>query len=375
MRATNFLEVVERVGVSAYAIPTDAPEGDGTYQWDRTPLVIVEVTAAGTTGIGYTYANAATAHLIHDQLAPVVADCDPFDVPAAWVAMHQAVRNLGLPGVSSMAISAVDSSLWDLKSRSLGLPLVKLLGATREKVPVYGSGGFTTYSPTQLRDQLGGWARQGFQRVKMKVGTYPDEDYARVKAAREAIGEGVELFVDANGAYARKQALAFAERFASLGVTWFEEPVPADDLDGLRLLRDRAPAGMEIAAGEYGYALPYFRRMLSAGAVDVLQADASRCGGVTGFLKVAALCESFGLSLSAHCAPALHLHPCCATTTAMRHLEYFHDHARIEGMLFDGVATPSNGALRPDPGRPGLGLEFKQSDAETFKVWAGEYTL
>ena len=254
------MELVGRVGVTAYSIPPDAPEGDGTYQWDRTTLVVVEVTAAGTTGLGYTYANAATAHLVRDQLAPVVADCDPFDVPAAWVAMHQAVRNLGLPGVSSMAISAIDVALWDLKARSLGLPLVKLLGATRETIPAYGSGGFTTYSNAQLRDQLGGWSRQGFRRVKMKVGTHPDEDYERVKAAREAIGAGVELFVDANGAYARKQALAFAERFASLGVTWFEEPVPADDLDGLRLLRDRAPAGMEIAAGEYGYSLPYFRR-------------------------------------------------------------------------------------------------------------------
>ena len=375
MRATNSREVIGRVGVSAYTIPTDATEADGTYQWDRTTLVVVEVTAAGKTGLGYTYANAATAHLVRDLLAPIVAEGDPFDVPAAWLAMYRAVRNLGRPGICSMAISAVDVALWDLKARLLGVSLAKLIGLARDEVQAYGSGGFTTYSLGQLRDQLGGWARQGFRHVKMKVGTHPEDDYTRVKAAREAIGQDVELFVDANGAYARKQALAFAERFAALGVTWFEEPVPADDLDGLRLLRDRGPAGIEIAAGEYGYTLPYFRKMLSAGAVDVLQADASRCGGVTGFLKVAALCEAFGLQLSAHCAPALHLHPCCAASVSIRHIEYFHDHARIEGMLFDGVATPSHGALRPDPARPGLGLDFKRSDAEKFKVWAGENPL
>jgi L-alanine-DL-glutamate epimerase-like enolase superfamily enzyme len=243
---------------------------------------------------------------------------------------------------------------------------------TRDAVPVYGSGGFTSYSNTQLRDQLGGWARQGIPRVKMKIGTHPADDLPRVKAAREAIGPGVQLFVDANGAYSRKQALAFANRFAELGVVWFEEPVPSDDLEGLRLIRDRAPAGMDIAAGEYGYQPLYFRRMLEAGSVDVLQADASRCGGITGFLKAADLCEAFGLPLSAHCAPALHLHAACATSADFRHLEYFHDHARIEAMLFDGAAAPVNGALHPDLTRPGLGLEFKHKDAERFKVWAAE---
>jgi L-alanine-DL-glutamate epimerase-like enolase superfamily enzyme len=267
-----------------------------------------------------------------------------------------------------MAIAAVDSCLWDLKARLLDLPLIKLLGAARDGAAVYGSGGFTSYSIQQLQKQLGGWAAQGIPRVKMKIGRQPPDDLNRVHAARDAIGSGVELFVDANGAYSRKQALAQAEAFAELDVRWFEEPVSSDDLAGLHLLRDRAPAGMDIAAGEYGYDLWYFRRMLEAEAVDVLQADATRCAGITGFLQVGALCQARSLQLSAHCAPSLHAQPCCALIP-FRHLEYFHDHARIEQLFFDGALTPVQGELRPDLSRPGLGLEFKHRDAERYLVW------
>jgi L-alanine-DL-glutamate epimerase-like enolase superfamily enzyme len=351
--------------VFAYTIPTDSPEADGTYAWDKTTLVLVEAAAGGKRGLGYSYADLPTAKLIEDSLADVIQGRDAFAVPAAWDAMVHAIRNLGRPGICSMAIAAVDVALWDLKARLLDLPLVTLLGAAHDIVPIYGSGGFTSYSDGQLRDQLSGWVEQGIPRVKMKIGTHPDTDLDRVRIARNAIGPQTQLFVDANGAYSRKQALAFAEMFTELGVVWFEEPVSADDLEGLRLMRDRAPAGMDIAAGEYGYDLWYFRRMLEAGAVDVLQADATRCAGITGFLKVGALCEARGLQLSAHCAPSLHVHPCCATVP-LRHLEYFHDHVRIEHMLFDGALTPVDGGLRPDLSRPGIGLEFKRADAARY---------
>jgi L-alanine-DL-glutamate epimerase-like enolase superfamily enzyme len=201
----------------------------------------------------------------------------------------------------------------------------------------------------------------------MKVGREPAADPQRVRAARAAIGPDTELFVDANGAYERKQALGFAERFVELDVSWFEEPVYHHDLDGLRLLRDRLPAPMRIAAGEYGYDLWYFRRMLEAGAVDVQQADLTRCGGVTAFLRVGALCEAQLLPLSAHCAPELHVHPACALP-AMLNLEYFYDHVRIAHLLFDGVPEPVDGALRPDRSRPGFGLELKRQDAERWRV-------
>jgi L-alanine-DL-glutamate epimerase-like enolase superfamily enzyme len=358
---------IQRIEVSAYKVPTDAPESDGTYAWDHTTVVIVEVSAGNRRGIGFSYADTATAELIRSMLGPLVQGRDAMAVPGCWSAMIAAIRNLGRPGICSMAISAVDAALWDLKARLLDVPLVTLLGPVREAAPVYGSGGFTSYSISQLQEQLGGWAAAGIPRVKMKIGREPDADLERVRAAREAVGPGTELFVDANGAYSRKQALAQAERFASLGVSWFEEPVSSDDLDGLRLIRDRAPAGMDITAGEYGYDLFYFARMLDAGAVDVLQADATRCAGITGFLRVGALCEAHGLPLSAHCAPSLHVHPAC-TLPAFRHLEYFHDHQRIEQMFFDGALRPVDGSLRPDLSRPGLGLEFKRRDASRFAV-------
>jgi L-alanine-DL-glutamate epimerase-like enolase superfamily enzyme len=258
----------------------------------------------------------------------------------------------------------VDIALWDAKARLLNLPLVSLLGAARRAVPLYGSGGFTSYSVDRLQEQLAGWAAQGFSAVKMKIGRDPARDVDRVRAARAAIG-GAELYVDANGAYRVKQALAFAEAFADLGVTWFEEPVSSDDLAGLRLMRERAPAGMAIAAGEYGYEPFYFRRMLEAGAVDVLQADATRCGGYTGFLRAAALAGACAVPLSAHTAPAVHLPVCCAAPRLFN-LQWFHDHVRIEHMLFEGAPVPGNGAVRPDLSRPGNGLAFKHRDAERF---------
>jgi L-alanine-DL-glutamate epimerase-like enolase superfamily enzyme len=348
-------------------VPTDFPESDGTLEWDSTTLVLVELNAGNSRGLGYTYASQSCANLIRETLFPIVQNRSPLEVRSLWDAMVNTTRNLGRPGLTSCAIAAVDTALWDTKARLLHLSAVQLLGQVREAVPVYGSGGFTSYSMGQLREQLGGWVKEGISRVKMKIGREPRRDLARVGAAREAIGETTELFVDANGAYSRKQALEKAGQFADFNVTWFEEPVPSDDLAGLRLMRDRAPAGMEIAAGEYGYDAVYFRRMLESGAVDVLQADATRCAGATGFLQAAALCDAFLIPLSAHTAPSLHAHLCCAVSAA-RHVEYFHDHTRIEQMFFDGAAKAAHGQLRPDLSRPGWGLEFKRADAERFRI-------
>lgn len=359
------VSVIREMSVSTYAVPTDLPESDGTLKWDKTTLVLVHASADGKVGIGYTYADVATAQLINEALLPLIRGKDAMNVPGCWSAMRHAIRNLGRPGICSMGIAAVDSALWDLKAKLLNLPLVSLFGAAQQSIEIYGSGGFTSYSTEQLQEQLGGWVEQGIKAVKMKIGRDPDKDVARVRAAREAIGPDAGLYVDANGAYSRKQALSMAEEFAELGVSWFEEPVASDDLEGLRLIRDHAPAGMDIAAGEYGYDLVYFKRMLDAGAVDVQQADASRCAGMSEFLRVGALCDAANMPMSAHTSPSLHLHPCCALSR-LRNIEYFHDHVRIENMFFDGVIQPVGGRLSPDLSRPGMGLEFKKADAKRY---------
>ncbi|WP_431854939.1 enolase C-terminal domain-like protein [Azospirillum sp.] len=358
---------IERLGVEAFTIPTDRPEADGTLDWDRTTLVVVTAAAGGRNGLGYGYADTATARLIVDALAPRVCGIDALDTNRAWIVLTEAVRNLGRPGIAAMAVSAVDAALWDLKGKLLDLSIADLLGRAHDGTPAYGSGGFTSYSEGALVEQLAGWARDGLPAVKMKIGRDAAADLRRVALVRTAIGPGTDLYVDANGAYDRKLALAQAERFAGQGVAWFEEPVSSDDLEGLRLLRDRGPGGMMIAAGEYGYTPADFRRMLEAGAVDVLQADATRCGGITGFLGAAALAEAFTVPLSAHTAPTLHAQIGCACRP-LKNIEYFHDHARIEAMLFDGAPAPVNGALAPDRTRPGLGIELKRADAERFRI-------
>jgi len=364
--ATATRTEVEQLEATAYTVPTDAPESDGTLEWDSTTIVVVEARAGDATGLGYTYTHAAAARLIEDKLAEAVKGCDALEVRSAWQAMSRALRNIGRPGLGFMAISAVDLALWDLKARLLEQPLVAVLDGAHDGVPIYGSGGFCSYSDSQLGEQLAGWAEQGIPRVKMKVGREPERDRDRAHAARAAIGEDVELFVDANGALSRQEALEWSRVYADeFDVKWFEEPVSSDDLQGLRLLRDGSPAGIEIAAGEYGDTLPYFRHMLDAGAIDCLQADVTRCGGITGLLEVAALAHAHELDLSAHCAPAISTHAFCAVTR-LRHLEYFHDHVRLEGLLFDGVPEPQNGVLKPDFSRHGNGLELKRRDAERY---------
>lgn len=356
---------IEHGEVSAFTIPTDAPEADGTLAWDSTTLVVAEIRAANESGLGYTYGNRAIATVAKHLVDRCLGGRSAFDLPGLHEAMLRQVRNDGGQGICAMAIAALDIALWDLKARLLGCSLSDLVGRSQSSVAVYGSGGFTSYSETQLTRQLSGWVECGIKSVKMKVGSNPAADPERVRAARKAIGPEAALFVDANGAYSTKQAIELAKRFAEQDVTWFEEPVSSDLLTDLRNVRRAVPSSMEVAAGEYGYDTFYFRRMLEAESIDVLQLDATRCRGITGFLRGAAVAQSFGCPLSAHCAPTLHMHVGCAVPN-FRHIEYFHDHVRIEHMLFDGFIAARDGRLEPDRSAPGLGLTFKRKDAERY---------
>jgi L-alanine-DL-glutamate epimerase-like enolase superfamily enzyme len=350
--------VVDGLDPSVYTVPTDRPEADGTMQWCSTTAVVVQARAGGCTGVGWTYAAAAAADVVRDVLADVVRGLDALDVPAAWGAMQKQVRNIGRPGIASCAISAVDVALWDLAARLLDLPLVRLLGRARDEVPVYGSGGFTSYDDETLRRQLRGWVEDdGIPRVKIKVGeswgSAEDRDLARAQIARRTIGESSQLFVDANGGYSVGQAVRMGRCYDELGVTWFEEPVSSDDLAGLRAVRDQVTC--DVAAGEYVWSLVEAQRMVAAQAVDCLQADATRCGGYTEWLRIAAVAAAHNLQISAHCAPALHA-PVAAAVTNLRHVEWFHDHVRIEHLLLDGAPDADGGTMVPDLDVPGHGI-------------------
>jgi len=364
---------VERLEVSAYTVPTETDEeSDGTLSWDSTTIVVVEVAAGDETGLGYTYADTSVATLIEGKLASVAEGADALAPPKTWSDMQRALRNLGDSGIGAMAMSAVDIALWDLKAKLLGVCLADALPRFRDSVPMYGSGGFCNLSAEQLREQVRGWLEQGFQSVKIKVGRDGSADPERVELVRELGGPELEVMVDANGANNPVEAALWARRYREIAdVTYFEEPVSSDDLRGLAYVREHAPPGLAVAAGEYGWNLPYFQKMLDAGAVDILQADVTRCGGITNMLRVDGLCKARCLPSSAHCAPAISAHACCGMETVI-HCEYFFDHTRIESMLFDGTLEPERGLLTPDRSRPGLGLSLNRERAAQYEVYSSE---
>jgi L-alanine-DL-glutamate epimerase-like enolase superfamily enzyme len=354
---------IEGVRARAYRFPTAGPESDGTLAWDSTTMIYAEIDAGGRTGIGYTYADAAAAAIIEGMLAQSIAGGDAMQTSACTAKLWAKIRNQGRCGIAAMAVSALDIALWDLKGKLLAAPVCTLLGQARGEVPLYGSGGFTSYDLRELVRHMERWVDDlAIPRAKMKVGREPARDPERVAAVRKAVGASAQLFVDANGAYAVKEALAIARSFAESDVVWFEEPVDHRDLAGNAAVRAAAPPSMEVSNGEYGYALDDFERILASQAADVVQADVTRCGGFSGFMAVDALCEAYNAPLSSHCAPYATLHA-AAAAKRLRHAEYFYDHVLIEQRFFDGAGVPRNGALVPDLTRPGIGLEFKTADA------------
>ncbi|CCH79332.1 putative mandalate racemase [Nostocoides japonicum T1-X7] len=359
---------VEHAEATAYTIPTEGPEADGTMSWDATTIVVVTVRSAGLVGTGWTYGSPALAALIDGALLPVLRDREVLAGSATWEAMARALRNIGRPGAASMALSAVDNALWDLRARLLGQPIHRVLGGEDGRVRVYGSGGFTTEDEDRLAAELAAWEAAGLSAVKIKIaeswGTNVPRDLRRVRQVRESVGPDVEVMVDANGGYTVKQALRVGRRLEELAVTWFEEPVSSDDLPGLRLLREHLD--LDVAAGEYCDGVDYAARMCAARAVDCLQVDVTRCGGITELLRIAAVAAAHHLEISGHCAPYEHVGVLAALPNA-RHLEFFRDHARIEQLLFTGWSPVAGGTLGAGDS-PGHGLTFDPVAAEPYRV-------
>jgi L-alanine-DL-glutamate epimerase-like enolase superfamily enzyme len=357
---------IDEIKVQAYTIPTELPESDGTIEWNSTTLVLVRIFAGGKTGIGYTYSNPAAAVVIH-SFSKILKGKNCLHISEITESLIRFIRNDGQCGIAMTAVSAVDIALWDLKAKILEIPLCVLLGQNQSSMLIYGSGGFTSYSTTQTSRQFLKWAEYGISHFKMKVGRDEARDPERVRSARKTIGSNAGLFVDANGAYTARKAIEMAGYFNEEAVIWFEEPVIASDFGGMLFVKMHVPVKCRIASGEYGYELSYFKKMIGMGSVDVVQADATRCGGISNFLKAGFISEAYNLPFSSHCAPSVHLHA-ALHLPAFEIAEYFHDHARIENMLFDGVIHPVDGFLKPDLSRSGLGIEFRFSDATRYKI-------
>ncbi len=355
----------ESVRVGVYRFPTPEPEADGTLEWEATTAVTVEIDAGGQTGLGWTYSGGATAAIVREVLAPVLAGRSPFDIGDCRIRMQRACRNLGTAAVVAHALSAIDIALWDLKARLLGVPLSRLFGAVRPATPVYGSGGFTTLTDDELGEQIDGWLSAGCRCVKIKIGEDRGErterDLERVSFANGLLGDRARLMVDANGAYSAALARRVGADLDRHGVIWFEEPVTSDDPPGLALLR--AALRCDVTAGEYVYR--HYDAAALIGSVDCLQLDVTRCGGYSGFLECAALAAAHGLDISAHCAPSLHA-PIVSAFAHLRHVEWFVDHARLEPLLVDGVPEVRDGVLATGLGA-GHGMRLADS--------AGKYSV
>jgi L-alanine-DL-glutamate epimerase-like enolase superfamily enzyme len=356
---------ITAVRTASYRFPTPTPEADGTLTWDGTTAVTVQIDAGGRTGLGWTYSSPAAGMLIGGELAGVVRGRDALDVPGAWAAMQRAGRNLGTRGLYAQALSAVDIALWDLKARLLDRPLADLFGRLRDRVPVYGSGGFPTFDDAQLAEQVAGWQAAGCTAMKIKIGESWGGDVARdlerVGRLRDLAGDATELMVDANGGYTPGQARRVGRVLDELGVTWFEEPVSSDDTATLGLLR--GVLDCDVAAGEYVSDARDAERLTPV--VDCLQLDVTRCGGYSGWLRCAALAGAAGLQVSGHCAPSLHA-PVAAAVGELRHVEWFADHARLEPLLVDGAPAVRGGALEV-PGGPGHAMTLR-ADADRWRL-------
>ena len=354
------MTTIAELDTSVFAIDLPEPEADGTLGWDKTTVVTITTHAGDASGLGWTYGPSAIAAVIDELLAEVVTGQSTMNIGQTYLGMRRATRNAPTPGLVSLAISAVDVALWDLKAKLLNVPLTVLFGQMHDRIPLYGSGGFTTQTEKQLGDQLDGWLSQGLTAVKIKIaensGDNVDRDLRRIAFTRATIGPDVALMVDANGGYTTKQAARLAETFAHTNVTWFEEPVSSDHLADLALLRSLTTA--DITAGEYGTTVDYFNAMCAARAVDCLQIDASRCGGYTGLFAAATLAEAYGLTVSTHCAPNLHA-PAAAAIPNLRHSEWFSDHVAADQQVFLGQPRLQDGSLIPSDDTPGHGMRLR----------------
>lgn len=364
---------IERIGIRAYRWRRDLPISNGRFTYDDAVTCVVQVdTDDGVTGYGL----GVGAMLPRGERA-VAGLVEVFDEMLRGVdalaheyvsALLRQPKLLGKRGLETRVASMVDVALWDIKGKATGLPLYRLLGGARESVPCYIAGGYYQSDKTidDLAEEMAGYVELGAGAVKMKVGRLrPNEDAVRVAAVREAIGPGVDLLVDANGAYSPAEAARMARLLEEHQVFWFEEPVDSDDYAGNAVVA--AASCVPVATGENEATVYGFRDLIAAGGVGILNPDAEIVGGVTEFMKIATLAQSAGIPIAPHGRQELHVHLACAAPTGIM-AEYY----RPSVDPLAEVLNPLQPELRDGrlwaPDRPGHGMQLDERAVERYRV-------
>ena len=353
---------IKDIKVHLVSAPITAGFSDATRKVETIGFTIVRVTTdQGLEGIGVTYhevGGEATKVLIEKNFAPRLIGADPLATEVIWRDFTQYLRGIGRKGLMFCALSAIDIALWDLKGKIFGLPLYRLLGGNKSEVPVYASGGWTSYADDELVEEITGMVRDGYQMVKFKVGVEGGHnirrDVRRVAAVRDAVGPEIGIMLDANNCWDAATGVQFANRVRDLDIMWLEEPVPADDIPGLA--RFRRGTDIPLATGEHEYTKFGVRDLILGEAADIIQVDGARAGGYTEMLKIAALTEAWNLGFAPHAMENIQAHLVSAVPNAL-FLERLLMFEEITASVFKDVPVPVNGMM-PIPDKPGLGLEL-----------------
>ncbi|WP_088286821.1 mandelate racemase/muconate lactonizing enzyme family protein [Ideonella sp. A 288] len=344
-------------------LPPPVPRSDAIQSFVTQETPFVRITCDdGSQGIGYSYTigtgGSSVMALLRDHLAPRLIGRDPALIEQLWreLMFHTHATTVG--AITSLALAAIDTALWDWRCRRDGQPLWVAAGGAKPRIPVYTTEGGWLHLPTDtlVRETVAAQAA-GFLGAKLKVGKpHVSEDVARLKAVRQAVGDGFELMVDANQCFTLSEALRRAPRYAELGIAWFEEPLPADDITGHARLA--AASEVPIAVGESLYSTTQFAAYVQQGAASILQVDVARIGGITPWLKVAHLAEAFNLAVCPHFLMELHVSLCAAVPSAawVEHIP------QLDAVADSRLAIVDGHAVAPDT--PGLGIQWRWDEIQ-----------
>jgi L-alanine-DL-glutamate epimerase-like enolase superfamily enzyme len=355
---------IEDVRTEWLRVPISPPIADATHVLRLMDLILVEVRAGDFRGSSYMlsfdYGPAVLRGLVDQELKRHIVGMDADNIRAVYEANLRVTEYIGREGVAMWGTAAIDVALWDLLARRLGVPASLLFGANTKAVPVYGSGGWISYTDEQLADEVSSYVSRGFAGVKIKIGGDEDRDVERVRSVRQAIGPHRKLMVDANQGLTLEHALRLARKLEDCHLDWFEEPFPKDDLESYQRLSNAT--GIPLAAGEREFGVPPFRRLVAERCISVVQPDLLRVGGVTGWRQVAGLADSHLLRIAPHFYREYDVHLAAAEPNLIA-IESFD---WLDPLLEEPFEVRDGLAAVPD--RPGFGVTFRQEAIREYRV-------